>query len=83
MKLWKFFNVSVTTVKSQCAWWDALHDAQEQRLLHCPVKEPRAVISPVDLLTMEAVLLHALLFCNMKVENFSAATFWCTRSSNQ
>ena len=37
MKLWKFFNVSVTTVKSQCAWWDALHDTQEQRLLHCPV----------------------------------------------
>ena len=43
----------------------------------------RAAISPVDLLTMEAVLRHPLLFCNMKVENFSVATFWCTRSSNQ
>lgn len=48
------------------------------------VKEPRAVILPVGLLTMEAVLLHPLLFATWKcVENFSLATFWCTRSSNQ
>ena len=43
MKLWRFCNVSVTTIESHCAWRDALDDTQEQvyfiaQLLH--MREP-------------------------------------------
>ena len=72
MKLWRFCNVSVPTIKSHCAWRDALDDTQEHSLLHCPAfAHERTIWWSNQSLSwqMEAVLLHFRLFSNTTVQN--------------